>query len=150
MVGTIRKYFWYSSYYDYVHSATHRVVGKLNVSCESTFTLEQTLSFWVDVKKYLYIFFNLDAKRGWVVSVRSRPLYSRERDLCAFYRTKRGPKCRSGRVRKIWPPLHCDPRKVQPEARLYTTAERVLQIQKETQETAQQSDQVGGVQSGDK
>jgi hypothetical protein len=38
----------------------------------------------LEVKEYLYIFFNLDAKWGLVVSVRFRPLYSRERDLCAF------------------------------------------------------------------
>jgi hypothetical protein len=86
---------------------------------------------------------------GWSVSGPGR-FTPEEVSLCAFYRTKRGPKCRSGRVREIRPLSHFDPRNVQPVARLYTTAERVSQIQNETQETARQSDQVAGVQSGDK
>jgi hypothetical protein len=75
---------------------------------------------------------------------------SEKEKLCVFYRTKRELKCRSGRVRKIWLPSHFDPRKFQLVARFYTTAGRVLQIQNETQEIAQQPDQVAGVQSGDK
>ena len=86
---------------------------------------------------------------GWSASGPGRFTPEKEA-VCAFYRKKRGPKCRSGRVRKIWPPSHFDPRKVQPVARPYTTAERVLQIQNKKQEIAQQSDQAAGVQSGDK
>ena len=61
-------------------------------------------------KVYLYSFFNVGARWGWVDNVTSRPLYPRKRTLYPSYRRLVGPQGRSGRVRKISPPLEFDSR----------------------------------------
>jgi len=44
-------------------------------------TLEQAMKDQRGVQVYLYAFFNLGARWGWLVNDTSRPLYPRERDL---------------------------------------------------------------------
>jgi hypothetical protein len=63
------------------------------------FTLEQGMKAQRVVEVYLYSFFNLGARWGWVFNATPRPLYPRKRDPVPFYRRL----SRSGRVRKILP-----------------------------------------------
>jgi hypothetical protein len=57
---------------------------------------------------------------GWVVNATPRPFNPRERPGTHCIGGKVGPQVRSGRVRKISPPLGFDPRIVQPVASRYT------------------------------
>ena len=43
-------------------------------------TLEQAMNAQRGVQVYLYAFFNLSTRCGWVVNAMPRPLYLRERD----------------------------------------------------------------------
>ena len=49
--------------------------------------------------EWLYCFFNLSCRWGWVVNATPRPLYPRERNRYALYRRRCGPQ---GRSRRIW------------------------------------------------
>ena len=53
------------------------------------------------VEVYLYTFFNLGDKVGWVVNATSRPLQPGKKTVYALYRWFGAPQGRSGLVRKI-------------------------------------------------
>jgi hypothetical protein len=54
------------------------------------------------------LLFNPEDGWGWVVNATFRPLYPRRKACCPLYRKLGGPQGRSGRVRKISPPLGSD------------------------------------------
>ena len=64
----------------------------------------------VEVEPSFY--FNLGARRGWVVSTTLRLLYPRGKTRYPLYRRLGRNQSRSGRVRKISPPPGFDPRTV--------------------------------------
>jgi len=65
------------------------------------------------------LFLNHGTRRGWVVSVTPRPLFTPGKTRYTLYRSLGGLQGRSGRVRKISPPPGFDPRTVQPVTRPY-------------------------------
>jgi hypothetical protein len=62
------------------------------------------------------LIFDFGTRRGWVVSTTPRPLYPPGKTRYPLYRRLGWPQGRSGRVRKISPPLRFDPRTVKPVA----------------------------------
>jgi hypothetical protein len=56
------------------------------------------------VEVHLYSFFNICARRGWVVNLTPRPLYPREQTQYPFCRRLGWSQSRDGRVRIISPP----------------------------------------------
>jgi hypothetical protein len=71
---------------------------------------------------WLYSFFNLGCRWGWVVNATPRPgrFTPGKETRYQLYRRLGGLQGRSGRVRKISPPPGFDPRTVQPVASRYT------------------------------
>jgi hypothetical protein len=59
-------------------------------------------------------------RRGWGISVTSRPLFTPGKTRYPLYRRLCGSQGRSGQVRKISPPPGFDPQTVQPVASRYT------------------------------
>jgi hypothetical protein len=75
-------------------------------------------------------FLDHGTRRGWGVSVTSRPLFTPGKDPVPLYRGLGGPQGRSGQVQKISPPLGFNRRTVQPIASRYTDyATRPTEIQ---------------------
>ena len=66
------------------------------------------------------LFLDHDTRRGWGVSVTSRPLFPPGKTWYPLYTRLGGPQGRSGQVRIISPPPGFDPRTVQPVASRYT------------------------------
>jgi hypothetical protein len=64
-------------------------------------------------------FYDHGTRRGWVVSVTSRPLFTPGKDPVPIVEGLGGPQGRSGQVQKILPPPGFDPRTVQPVASCY-------------------------------
>jgi hypothetical protein len=52
----------------------------IKIKVRVNITLEKAMEVQRENTAYLYSFFNLGAKRGWVVNATPSPLYSRERD----------------------------------------------------------------------
>ena len=83
------------------------------------FTLYQAHEDQNRLEVYLYSFFNLGARWGWVVNVTPQP-FTPGMTRYAWYRRLGEPQGQSGRVRKISPPTGIDLRTVQPLASRYT------------------------------
>ena len=64
-------------------------------------------------------FLDDSTRRGWGVSVTSRPLFTLGKTRHPLYMRLGGPQSRPGQVRKISPPTGFDPRTVQPVASRY-------------------------------
>ena len=65
---------------------------------------------------YLYSFFNLDTRSGWVVNDMSQLLTPGIETLYPLYRRLGGPRDWSGRVGKNSPPMGFETRTIQPIA----------------------------------
>ena len=72
------------------------------------------------VEVYLYSFFNLGARLGWVVSAMPRPLYPQERPGTHCIGGRAGPMAGLDRCVKISPPPGFDPWTIQPIASRFT------------------------------
>ena len=65
---------------------------------------------------WLYSFFNLGTKWGWIVNATPQLHCPQQKTRYLLYKRLGGLQGRSRRMRKISPPLGFDPRKVQPVA----------------------------------
>jgi magnesium-transporting ATPase (P-type) len=66
--------------YTYIHSIS-KTAGSSNSKIKVMFTLERATKAQRGIDVYLYFFFNLGVRCGWVVKATLRPLYPRERDF---------------------------------------------------------------------
>ena len=82
----------------------HRLLQYRPSCCKKNFTLEQAMKAHRGAEVYLYSFFNLGARWGWMVNAMPLPLYPSGKTRYSMYRRLGTPLGRSGRVRKISPP----------------------------------------------
>jgi len=73
-----------------------------------------------EVELYLYSFFNLSVRWGWVGNATTRSLCPRERSATHCIGGWVGPRGRSGPVRKIVPHMEFDPSTLRPVISLYS------------------------------
>ena len=69
---------------------------------------------------------------GWLINTTRRPLYPGKENRYPLYTRLGRPQGRSGRLRKISPPLGLDPQTVQPVASCYTDCHNVYIEPKDT------------------